>query len=156
MGNRAIFFAARLEETDIDSCKISCEECRCRTAQGRTDEPHVSVLHKTRGKRPWLSIRHRRMPAKPLAGLLTSLGTAPSPLGQSLPDSLFVHRVQRYGMICDKLRKGAPMSLTLRSSTNSWKRPMAFDPPPTHASRTSGLPPHFSWHCALTSRPITA
>ena len=39
---------------------------------------------------------------------------------------------------------GLPMSLTSASSTNSWKRPMAFDPPPTHASRMSGLPTYKS------------
>jgi len=39
---------------------------------------------------------------------------------------------------------GLPMSLTSASSKNSWNRPMAFDPPPTHASRMSGLPTYKS------------
>ena len=42
------------------------------------------------------------------------------------------------------------------SSTNSWKRPMALEPPPTQASRTSGLPPNWSRHCCRTSLPMTA
>lgn len=33
---------------------------------------------------------------------------------------------------------------------------MALDPPPTHASSTSGSPPNISWHCTFVSRPIIA
>ena len=51
---------------------------------------------------------------------------------------------------------GSPMRRTWASSTNSWKRPMALDPPPTQASRTSGSRPSFSRHCCRVSRPMTA
>ena len=49
-----------------------------------------------------------------------------------------------------------PISFTSSSSTNSWNRPMALDPPPTHATRMSGFPPHFSIACARVSRPMHA
>ena len=52
--------------------------------------------------------------------------------------------------------ESSPMSLTSASSTNSWNRPMALEPPPTHASRMSGLPPILSKHCWRTSLPMTA
>ena len=47
-----------------------------------------------------------------------------------------------------------PINLTALSSINGWKIPIAFEPPPTHASTASGNFPVNSRTCALASTPI--
>ena len=49
-----------------------------------------------------------------------------------------------------------PIRRTEVSLTKGWKRPIAFDPPPTQASKISGKDPNDSKHCFLVSSPITA
>ncbi len=47
-----------------------------------------------------------------------------------------------------------PIILT-SSSRNGWNRPMALLPPPTQATRQSGILPSASTHWERTSRPMT-
>src|SRR4029453_10306655 len=49
-----------------------------------------------------------------------------------------------------------PMIRTRRAPTNGWKSPIAFDPPPTHATRTSGSRRSTRRLWRRASCPITA
>ena len=49
-----------------------------------------------------------------------------------------------------------PVSSTPMSSTNGWNMPAELEPPPTHATTSSGNRPIVSRHCCRASRPITA
>ena len=49
----------------------------------------------------------------------------------------------------------APTSSTPGRSANPEKMPMALDPPPTHATTTSGSPPVSERHCSRASSPMT-
>ena len=49
-----------------------------------------------------------------------------------------------------------PMILTRRSPMNGWKSPIAFEPPPTHATSASGSRPSACRACRRVSAPMTA